>query len=138
MALKKAVVLGLAVFMFFLSYSVSFGEGENVTPAEQDSEVAEVQNDANMQWVWGEVSSVDTQNSAIKVKYLDYETDQEKEIVIGVDQNTIYENVSGVAEIKPAAIVGIDYIVSGEGKNIAKNISVEIEEQAPSPEAPAQ
>lgn len=132
----RVVVLCLLVF---LSYSVAFGEGEAVVaPAQQENTAAEVQNDANMQWVWGEVSSVDSANNTIQVKYLDYETDQEKEIVIGVDQNTGYENVAGIAEIKPDAIVGIDYIVSGEGKNIAKNIGVEIEEQTPSPESAGQ
>jgi uncharacterized Zn finger protein len=70
------------------------------------------------------------------VKYLDYDADQEKEMAINVDEKTIYENVKSIDEIKPQDTVSIDYIVSPEGKNIAKNISIEkIEEQAAGTEA---
>jgi hypothetical protein len=89
------------------------------------------------EWVWGEVLSVDKDKNEIKVKYLDYETDEEKEITITCDAETKFENVSSISEIKVGDSVSIDYTVKEE-KNIAKNISVEraespIEEQQTEP-----
>jgi len=78
-----------------------------------------------LQWVWGEVVSVDAANNQLSIRYLDYETDAEKEMLVGVDDKTTYENAKAVAEIKPQDTVSIDYVVSAEGKNTARNISVE-------------
>lgn len=111
MKIKKALVLGITAFLIFISANLIFSQ--------------EAQNNPDTQWVWGEVSSMDTQNKAILVKYLDYETDQEKEIIINTDDKTTYENIKSIDEIKQKDTVSIDYIVSPDGKNIAKNISVE-------------
>ena len=45
------------------------------------------------QWIWGEVVSADSASKSVAIKYLDYETDQEKDMVIGVDEKTTYENI---------------------------------------------
>lgn len=88
-----------------------------------------------MQWVWGEMVSLDAANNQITVKYLDYENSAEKEIILGVNEKTTYENINSLGELKPKDTVSIDYIVS-DGKNIAKNISMEKPEAAPAaPEA---
>jgi hypothetical protein len=71
------------------------------------------------------VISIDGQKGELAVKYLDYETDQEKEIVIGTDDKTAYENARSLVDIKPKDTLSIDYVVNAEGKNIAKNISLE-------------
>lgn len=76
-------------------------------------------------WIWGDVASVDAAAKKILVKYLDYETDSEKEINIVVDDKTTYENVESVGEIKPQDILTVDYIINPDGNNIARNISVE-------------
>jgi len=89
-------------------------------------------------WLWGEVSAVDTDKGVITVKYLDYETDTEKEAAIYADEKTAYENASSIADIKPKDIVSVDYVSGAQGSNIARNISVEKpEEMQPAAEGAA-
>lgn len=121
MKIKIGLVLGITAFLIFISTNLILSQ----EPAQQSGSIPETQSNPDTQWVWGEVSSVDMQNKAILVKYLDYETDQEKQININVDDKTTYENIKLIDEIKPKDTVSIDYIVSPDGKNIAKNISVE-------------
>jgi len=90
------------------------------TPAEPDT-----------QWLWGEVSSVDAVNNEIAVNYLDYETDNEKEIKVTLNDKTKYENVNSLGDIKLHDTVSVDYTISPEGKYIVKNISVEKLEEPP-------
>ena len=78
----------------------------------------------NTQWVWGEVTNVDAQNKSFGLKYLDYETDQEKEMTINTDYSTNYDNAKALDEIQPKDNVSVDYIVK-DGKNIAKAIGLE-------------
>jgi len=92
---------------------------------------------SDVQWLWGDVVSVDIPNKSFVVKYLDYDTDIEKEISINVDEQTAFENIKSLEEINPKDTVSIDYVVSADGKNIAKNISVEkVEDEGalPAPE----
>lgn len=86
--------------------------------------------DPEVQWLWGEVVSIDAENNALLVKYLDYETDSEKQVVVGIDDKTVYEDVASLAEIKPQDNVSIDYVTSADGKAMAKNISIEKPEAA--------
>lgn len=86
---------------------------------------------SEMQWLWGEVSSVDSQKNEITIKYLDYETDTEKEMKIAVDETTAYENVKSINEIKTEDIISVDYVFSPDGRYIAKNISIEKTEDKP-------
>ena len=83
------------------------------------------QNEINMQWVWGEVVSLDSQAKTIILKYLDYETDQEKELTLVSDEKTTYENIKSFDEIKVKDILSIDYAAGPEDKNAAKNINLE-------------
>ena len=78
-----------------------------------------------MQWLWGEVVNLDLQNNLILVKYLDYETDQEKEATVSVDEKTTYENIGSIGELNQNDAVSIDYIVTADGKNIARAVSLE-------------
>lgn len=86
--------------------------------------------ESDILWLWGEVSTVEAQNKTIAVKYFDYETDQEKEITVIADSKTIFDNLKSLDELKPLDTVSIDYIVQADGKNIAKNISLEKPEEA--------
>lgn len=83
------------------------------------------------QWVWGEVVSVDNSSGQLTVKYIDYETDSEKDITISTSAETTYENATALADIKVKDTVSIDYTVSPEGKNMANKISVEKAETSP-------
>jgi len=83
------------------------------------------------QWLWGEVISADATSGQLLVKYIDYETDNEKEITLVTSAETTYENVAALAEIKPKDTASIDYLVTSDGKNLAKHISVERIETPP-------
>jgi len=83
------------------------------------------------QWVWGEVVSVDNSSGQLTVKYIDYETDSEKDIIISTSAETTYENAAVLADIKVKDTVSIDYTLGPEGKNMAKKISVEKAETSP-------
>jgi len=131
---RAGVILIISICLFFLNLSfVIAASEEEATPAPEPIKITEqITNppEAETQWIWGEVVLVDIQKSEILVKYLDYDADLEKEVAINVDEKTIYENVKSIDEIKPQDTVSIDYIVSPEGKNIAKNISIEKVEEA--------
>jgi hypothetical protein len=79
----------------------------------------------NIQWVWGEVANVDATANKLSVRYLDYETDTEKEEVFLVDKSSEFENVASMEEIKTGDSAGIDYYVDKDGQRIVKSISIE-------------
>jgi hypothetical protein len=119
MKLISGLILIAGICLFCLSTEIIFAADKTIyeeltAPAETET-----------QWLWGEVVSVDLQKNELLVKYLDYETDQEKEVKINVDDKTIYENASSMLEIKPLDTVSIDYIISPDGSNLAGNISLE-------------
>lgn len=91
----------------------------------KETAIPQGQGEAEMQWVWGDVASVDLQNKLLVVQYLDYETDQEKEMSIAVDEKTTFENIKSMEEIIPKLTVSIDYVVGADGKFVARNLSVE-------------
>lgn len=110
---RMSLVLGIIASLIFVSLVAS----------------QETQTEPETQWLWGEVVYMDTQNKNISVKYLDFETNQEKEISLDVDEKTTYENIKSLDEIKPKDNVSIDYILGSGGKNIAKNIVIEKSEE---------
>ncbi len=102
----------------------------NQTPSEARQESPQkplppVALDSEIQWLWGEVVSGDFQKNELVIKYVDYDTDMEKEVTVTASDKTTYENVKSLLEIKPQDMVSIDYTVDNQGRNIAKNISVE-------------
>lgn len=137
MKVKTSLVLGIMASLMLVSTNMVFGEGQSeenaaaTTPAATETEGAlpQAPSGPETQWVWGQVISVDRLNGAITLKYLDYETDQEKQIAIQVDDKTTYENVKSLGEINAGNTLSIDYIASPEGKNIAKNVSLEKPEE---------
>ena len=110
---------GIALTLILSGYTVS-GWAQEKTVSEDP-----VGTEPEMQWLWGEVVSVDAAKNEIRVKYLDYEADVEKEIALSADDKTTFENVKSLAEIKPQDTVSVDYIVGVQGRNLAKNFSVE-------------
>lgn len=112
---KISLILGMTFSLIFISAGLLFSQEQEIPS----------QSEADIQWVWGEVASLDLTTKQMVVKYLDYETDGEKEMSIIVDDKTIYENVKSIEEIKSLDIVSVDYIIDPKGANIARNISVE-------------
>ncbi len=133
------------VFILFLlvSLTIAFNAGDILAQnntAAQDSAISEtaqentqtvIPDGSEMQWLWGEVSSVDPQKNEVAIKYLDYETDTEKEIIIAADENTTYDNVKSINDIKTDDIISVDYVFKPDGRYIAKNISIEKSEDKP-------
>ncbi len=135
---NKGFVSSLTVLLVLIGINTAFSQEQDIqaqpaAAAEQANVVSSVAAVTNpeFQWVWGEVASLDANKSEFVVKYLDYETDQEKEMTITVDDKTTYENAQSFSDIKPKNTLSIDYVVSPDNKNIAKNISVEEIEVAP-------
>jgi hypothetical protein len=131
MNLKTALITVTAASIIFIS------AGLTVAQEQPQVQPAPVSAEPEMQWVWGEVVNLDPQNKMVLVKYLDYETDQEKEMTISVDEKTTYENIKSIEELKQNDAVSVDYIVAADGKNLARNISLEKpepEELTPIPE----
>jgi len=127
MKLKNGFIAVITVSFILMAAGLVFSQDPAIVKEET---VPEVASGPETQWVWGEVINLDPQNKMVKVKYLDYETDQEKEIDVAVDEKTTYENIKSIEELKQNDAVSIDYIVTPDGKNIAKNISLEKPEEA--------
>lgn len=128
MKTKTAVFLGMIFAVILIGAGLAFGQ----EPAASNPAAQEVSAESESQWIWGDVVSIDPVARKLVVKYLDYETDTEKEINIELDDKTTYENVKSVDEIKPMDTLSVDYTASPAGKNLAKNISVERPEGAQS------
>lgn len=101
-----------------------------LVPSVEQATPQESSDSPNTQWVWGEVTGVDAQNKSVSLKYLDYETDQEKDMAIATDELTNYDNAKSLGEIQPKDNISVDYVVK-DGKNIAKTIGLEKAENAP-------
>jgi hypothetical protein len=133
MSRKIAVILGITGLCFMLNTGLTLGQ-EPPEAKEPSSAATQEKNEPDTQWVWGEVASIDAQDKVLTLKYLDYDTDEEKELLLAVDDLTGYENVQSLEEIKVKDFLSVDYI-SGDGKNTARSISLEKPETA-APQAP--
>lgn len=140
MNLKRFAVLSVFIILIMVITFIAFAEESVVAPADpaavpSDWQVAS-KNGSDILWAWGEVTNLDAQAKTFTLKYLDYETDQEKELVLAVDEKTVFENINSLEEIKIKDTLSIDYMIGADGKNIAKNINFEKPDS--SSNAPAQ
>lgn len=119
-SIRFLVVVSALVFLSVCTAALCAQDmPESAAPADTAAAAA---NDT--QWVWAEVISLDNQNKTLTLKYLDYDSDQEKEIVVSVDDKTKFENVSSFDELKVKDNLSVDYS-NVDGKNVARNISLE-------------
>ncbi|MDD3905809.1 MAG: hypothetical protein PHS46_04650 [Candidatus Omnitrophica bacterium] len=86
--------------------------------------------------IYGEVKTVNTAADSITVQYYDYDSDEEKIIEIAIDGTTKIENASTVNDIKQGNWTDVIYSVV-DGKNIARSVIVEKEEEIPPVEMPS-
>ena len=100
---------------------------ESVLPAPAASEKAVQPQEIS---IYGEIKSVNPAASSMTVQYYDYDSDEEKSIEITTDNGTKMENAATISDIKQDNWADVIYTVIG-GKNIAKSIIVEKEEEAP-------
>ncbi len=80
--------------------------------------------------IYGEVKSVNPAANSITIQYYDYDSDEEKSIDIMTNNNTKMENAAAVNDIKQGNWADVIYSIV-DGKNVAKSIIVEKEEEAP-------
>jgi len=101
------------------------GQKDSAVTTVAPQEAVPAQSESDTQWAWGEVVSLDAAAKTITLKYLDYETDQEKDIILAADDKTVFENIKGFEDIKVKDALSVDYAVTPDGKNIARNIGLE-------------
>ena len=84
--------------------------------------------------IYGEVQNADTSANSLSIQYYDYDSDEEKAADVIVNKDTRIENAATLADIKKGDWADVTYAVV-DGKNIAKSIMVEKEEE-PSTQTP--
>lgn len=126
MKLAKKLFLIIGVLLSLTGINTAFSQEESIA---QIPLVQESNSEPEVQWIWGEVTSVDVSNNKVNVKYLDFENDIEKETTITIDEKTTYDNISSISQLKPNDIVSVDYTPAPGGVNIAKSISIEKPEE---------
>lgn len=128
---KKAAVL--TVFIIFLGVFGVFAQEpqEPAVPSVTATEKTAPKNENEMQWAWGEVTAIDPQAKTVTLKYLDYETDQEKDLVLNIDEKTAFDNIKALEDIKVKDTLSVDYTAGNDGKNTAKSISYEKKDTFP-------
>ncbi len=108
------------VMVLSLGLGLAFAQGEEeVKTLNQEPQVLD------LKWVLGEVMNIDLENKVISVKYLDYEDGEEKNISLLTGPDTTFENIKSLEEIKPQDYLSFDYILTQDGKNLAKVISLD-------------
>ncbi len=122
---KTSLLIILMAFFGFLGINVLFAQTEMVP-----EQVTIASPEMDVQCLWGDVMNIDLPNTIFMVKYFDYETETEKNVSVSVNNDTVYESVTSLDEIKPQDTVSVDYVVI-EGNNIAKNVGVEKPEENP-------
>lgn len=135
MNLKRATVFSIFIILIMVVTLIAFAEEPIMAPADStavssDQQVAP-KNTNETQWAWGEVTNLDVQAKTLTLKYLDYETDQEKDLVLTVNEKTTFENIKSLDEIKIKDTLSIDYMLGVDGNNIAKNINFEKTDSSP-------
>lgn len=147
MEIKKVLIPGIIASLIFIATKAVLSQ--EAAPAENsavgaaveaqnpvtEGAVAPEDKESETQWIYGDVINLDPQNKTILVKTLDYETDQEKEVSIATDEKTVFENIKSLDEMKPDDAVSVDYIVTPDGKNLARNLSLEKPEPQAAPAA---
>jgi hypothetical protein len=111
--------------LLFLRAVLGFAQEQPIAPSENPEATTPPAASSDIQWLWGEVVSADFQKNELLIKYVDYDTDTERNVTITVSDKTTYENVKSLLEVKPQDMVSIDYTIDSQGRNIARNVSVE-------------
>ena len=114
---RSALVLFMLVVFFSLATVQTFSQ--------QEALAQEKSGCLSEKWLLGDVIALDLESSQLIVSYLDHNTNQQKEITLSVDEETRYENINSLQDVKVDDAVFIEYKISPEGKAIALNISIE-------------
>ena len=85
--------------------------------------------------IYGEIKAVNAAAGSLTIQYYDYDSDEEKTIEIAADNSTKMENAATINDVKQGNWADVIY-TTAVGKNVAKSIIVEKEEEAPPAEMP--
>ncbi|MDD5427680.1 MAG: hypothetical protein PHI58_00385 [Candidatus Omnitrophica bacterium] len=122
--------------IIFLGLFAGIGQcQDNQAPAVQEQPQEAVVQPQEVS-IYGEIKAVDAAANSMTIQYYDYDSDEEKSITIMMDNTTKMENAATLADIRQGNWADVIYTAAG-GKNIAKSIIVEKEEEAPVVEMPA-
>ncbi|MCX5666566.1 MAG: hypothetical protein NT036_05995 [Candidatus Omnitrophica bacterium] len=146
-AIILAVMVLPAISAFSQGPETPVKEDKAVAPAPQAAQAvmaqtppvapAEAAAKTNELSIYGEVQAVNVPASSISVQYYDYDNDEEKTLEVSLDKDSKLENVKAIGEIKKGDWVDVTYAVTA-GKNMAKMVSVEVEEPAAEENAPVE
>jgi len=92
--------------------------------ATEEKESASKLQESPSEWMWGEVVSLDEGTKQITIKHLDYETYEEVQTTITIDDKTLFENAKEMKEIKPGDHLTVDY-KTRDGLKVASLVVVE-------------
>ncbi len=115
---KTVFALWLTACLITAGATLSFSQ-------EQTPPDSSLPSETETQWLWGEAISVDQAKNTLLVRYLDYDTEQEKEMLFCMDDKTAFENVKSASEIKPHDAISVDYVLTAGGLIIARKVSIE-------------
>jgi len=118
---RLTVITVLTLLLSFTGFGLAHAEDAVI----QGGVASGAEADSQIQWLWGDVLSVDMPRGEITVRYLDYDNDEERDAIISLDEKTVLENAKSIEDIKPQDTVSIDYKMSPDGRNIARVVSVE-------------
>jgi len=124
MRARSGIIIVLSVSLIFLSSIIAFAQESQIITG-PDVSIDKDSDEAGVQWLWGEVLNVDSVYKQVRVRFLDFLNDTERELLLTVDADTTYENISSLEEIKPKDNLSIDYIVTADGLYLAKYIGLE-------------
>jgi len=140
MYFKKVMIFSVLAIIWIAMIKIVFAQEGTVALKDSGTAVSSPQDvlgkEGDLQWVWGEIVNLDSQAKTVTLKYLDYETDQEEELVLIVDEKTIFENIKDFNELKLSDTLSVDYIIGADSRNVVKNISLEKPENPSVPAFP--
>ncbi len=122
MKLRTGLIMALSISLIFLSSIIACAQEGNIILGPEDPRE---QDEPEVQWLWGEVLNVDPTYKQIRVRFLDFLNDTERELLLTVDDDTTYENISALEDIKLRDNLSIDYIATSDGLYMAKYIGLE-------------
>jgi hypothetical protein len=102
----------LGIFSIALCICLAFMPANSSAEASEDSFYS-----------YGEVLSV-TQDQ-IMVREFDYATGEEKDAVYYISAGTTFDVVESADQIRPGDLIDVEFIVSPDGRNIAKEVFVD-------------
>jgi hypothetical protein len=125
--MRRYIIVCLAVAMasFFLLTGAGIcqeaAKSEAAPAKAEPAAKAEPEEEA----IYGEVLAVNEADGSMTVQYYDYDADEEKNLEVGIDKATKFENAAALKDVKKGDWVDVSYLPSASAKKTAKSVKVE-------------